>query len=70
MHQYGFSLVSMSERLSAPIVSLRVVVTAPLRHKLEKITLENTTRSTLYTDARRPMMPQRSGGLENSKFFI
>ena len=60
----------MSERLSVPIISLRVLVTAPLRHKLEKITLENTTRSTLYTDASRPMMPQRSGGLEDSKYIL
>ena len=44
MHQFGFNLVSMSERLSAPIVSLRVLVAAPLHHKLEKITLENITR--------------------------
>ena len=49
-------------------VSLRVLGTAPLRHHLEKITLDNTMKSTLYTDARRPMMPQHSGGLENSKF--
>ena len=38
--------------------------------QVEKITLDFTTQSTLHTDARPMTMPQRSGGLENSKFFI
>ena len=42
---------------------------ALLCYQMEKITLGITIQSTLYTDARRPMMPQRSGGLENSKSF-
>ena len=44
-------------------VSLRMLVTAPLQ---QKITLDITT---LYTDAPREMIRQRSGGLENSKFL-
>ena len=51
------------------IVSLRVLLTAPLRQQEERITLDFTEQSTIYTDVRRPMMPQRSGGLENSKFL-
>ena len=51
------------------LVSLRVLVTAPLSQEKEKITLDITTQSTLYTDAPRDIMLQRSGGLENSKFF-
>ena len=42
---------------------------ALLCYQMEKITLGITIQSTLYTDARRPMMPQRSGGLGNSKSF-
>ena len=52
------------------IVSSRVLITAPIRYQVEKITLGITVQPTLYTDARPGMMPQRSGGLENSKFFI
>ena len=52
------------------IVSSRVLITAQLSYKVEKITLGITIQPTLYTDARPGMMPQRSGGLENSKFFI
>ena len=51
------------------IVSLRVLVTAPLSQEVEKITLDITSQSTLYTDAPRGIMLQRSGGLENSKFL-
>ena len=65
MHQFGFNFAFKSERLSVPIVTLRVLVTASLRHKLEMI----WRIPTLSTDARLPMMPQRSGVLENSKFF-
>ena len=42
---------------------------APLCQQVERITLEVSSQPILYTDARRPMMPQRSGGLENSKFL-
>ena len=52
------------------IVSSRMLVMAPLHHQVEKITLDVTTQSTLYTDAPRGIMLQRSGGLENSKFII
>ena len=52
------------------IVSSQVLVTAPLSYQVEKITLDFTRQSTLYTDARRAIMLQRSGDLENSKFFI
>ena len=51
------------------LVNLRVLVTAPMRHQVERITLENSMWSTLCTDARRPIMPRRSGGLENIKSF-
>ena len=51
------------------IVSLRVLVTAPLSQEEEKITLDITTQSTLYTDAPRGIMLPRSGGLENTKFL-
>ena len=39
-------------------------------YQVVKITLGITRQSTLYTDARPGMMPQRSGGLEKSKLFI
>ena len=42
---------------------------APLSQEVEKITLDITAHSTLYTDAAQGIMLQRSGGLENSKFF-
>ena len=42
---------------------------APLSQEVEKITLDITAHSTLYTDAPQGIMLQRSGGLENSKFF-
>ena len=51
------------------LVSLRVLVTARLSQEVEKITLDITAQSTLYTDAPRGIMLQRSGGLENSKFL-
>ena len=47
-----------------------MLVTALLRYQLKKITLGITIQCTLYTDARPGIMPQRSGGLENSKFLI
>ena len=55
---------------TAHIVSSQVLITAPLSYQVEKITLGFTVQPTLYTDARPGIMPQRSGGLENSKFFI
>ena len=55
---------------TAHIVSSRVLKTAPLSHQVEKITLGITIQPTVYTDAHPGMIPQRSGGLENSKFFI
>ena len=36
--------------------------------QVEKITLGTTIQPPLYTDARPRMIPQRSGGLENSNF--
>ena len=44
------------------LVSLRVLVTAPLSQEVEKITLDFTEQSTLHTDAPRGIMLQRSGG--------
>jgi len=38
-------------------------------YQVEKITLGTTIQPPLYTDARPGMIPQRSGGLENNKFF-
>ena len=54
------------------IVSSLVLVMALLweQTQVEKITLDFTRQSTQYTDAARGMILQRSGGLENSKFFI
>ena len=51
------------------LVVSQVFVLAPLGHQVEKITLDITTQGILYTDVRREIMLQRSGGLENSKFF-
>ena len=51
------------------IVSSQVVVMALLNTLVEKTTLDFTTQSTFCTDARPMIMLQRSGGLENSKFF-
>ena len=49
------------------IASSRVLEKALLRHKVARITLDITTQSILYTDARREIMQQRSGGLASSK---
>ena len=38
-------------------------------YQVEKITLGTTIQPPLYTDARPRIIPQRSGGLENSNFF-
>ena len=43
---------------------------ALLSFMVEKITLDFTAQSTLHTDARPMIMPQRSGGLEDTKSFI
>ena len=48
-------------------VSSQVLVTDPLSYQVERITLEIITQSILYTDARRGIMPQRSGGLASTK---
>ena len=52
------------------LVNSLVLVMALLSHQVEKITLDFTRQPTHYTDAALGIMPQRSGGLENSKFFI
>ena len=52
------------------LVSSQVLVTALLRHQVARITLDITIHSTPYTDARRGIMLQRSGGLEKSKFPV
>ena len=64
--EYIFIFTSIQATRWNLAVSLRVLVTAPLQ---QKITLDITTQSTLYTDAPREMIRQRSGGLENSKFL-
>ena len=64
--EYIFTFTSIQATRWNLAVSLRVLVTAPLQ---QKITLDITTQSTLYTDAPREMIRQRSGGLENSKFL-
>ena len=52
------------------LVSSLVLVMTLLSFQVEKITLDFTAQSTVHTDARPMIVPQRSGGLENSKFFI
>ena len=52
------------------LVSSQVLVTAPVASPGGEDNLDFTRQSTLYTDARRGMMLQLSGGLENSKFFV
>ena len=68
MSQKSWHLNAPSHHVT--LVSSQVLVTALLRYQLEKITLGITIQWTLYTDERPRIMPQRSGGLENSKFFI
>ena len=52
------------------IVSSQELVLVLLRHKMARITLNITTQSILYTDARWGIMQEHSGGLVNRKFFF